>query len=365
MKTHTLKKLSVLVAMLGCSGAALAESAQLNVYNWSEYIAKDTIPSFEKTTGIRVKYDVYDGDDTLQAKLLTGNTGYDIVVPTSNYMARQIDAGIFRKLDKSKIPNLKNLDPNLMKLAAVADPGNQYGVPWAWGTDGIGYNVNKVEAVLGKGAPTDSWALLFEPKYVSKLKSCGVSMLDQAADVFASTLVYMGRDPNSTNAADYEAAFKQLKTIRPYVTQFSSTGYIGDMAGGDICVALGWSGDMGNAKRRAAEAKKPYEIRFSNPKEGGLVWFSMMVVPKDAPHPDAAMQWINHSQDPKVNAQFTNEVFYPTANAAAKPYVVASAGNSGVFPSHEVFKRLTLMKPLPAAILRLENRLWTQFKSNR
>lgn len=356
-------KQTALALLLACGGSAFAN--QLNVYNWPEYIAQGTVPGFEKATGIKVKYDTFDGDDVLQAKLLTGRTGYDIVVPTSNFMAKQIEAGLYRKLDKSKLPNLKHLDPQLMQLVAGADPGNQYGVPWAWGTDGIGYNVNKVQAALGKDAPTNSWALLFDPKYVAKLKGCGVNMVDQAANVFAAALVYQGKDPNSSNPADYQAAYQLLKTIRPYVTQFNSTGYIGELAGGDICVSLAWSGDVGNARRRAQEAKRPYQIQFSNPKEGGLIWFNMMVVPKDAPHPEAALQWINYSQEPKVSAQFTNERFYPTANAAARPLVTAATQHSGVFPSAETFKRLTLMKPLPAQILRLQNRLWTQFKSGR
>jgi putrescine transport system substrate-binding protein len=346
------------------SPAVQAADTELNVYNWSDYIAKDTIPNFEKQSGIKVKYDNYDSDDTLQAKLLAGSSGYDIVVPTSNYMAKQIQAGVYQKLDKSKIPNLANLDPVLMKMIADADPGNQYGVPWAYGTDGVGYNVQAVKKALGDNAPVDSWALVLDPQYLSKLKGCGVSFLDQAVDVFAATLQYMHKDPNSTNPADYQAAFQVLKQVRPYITQFNSSGYINDLVNNDVCVALGWSGDVGIARRRAQEAKRSYEIKFSNPKEGGLLWFDVMVIPKDAPHPEAAMKWINYIEDPKVNAAITNEVFYPTANHAARQFVVpAVAQDTTVYPPEDVLKKMTLMRPMPADILRLENRLWAQLKT--
>ncbi|WP_415913683.1 polyamine ABC transporter substrate-binding protein [Paraburkholderia sp. J63] len=352
--------------MLGALHPATASAAdtQLNVYNWSDYIGKDTIPGFEKESGIKVKYDNYDSDDTLQAKLLAGSSGYDIVVPTSNYMAKQIQAGVYLKLDKSKIPNLSHLDPAIMKMLAEADPGNQYAAPYAYGTDGVGYNVQAVQKALGANAPVDSWALVFDPDNLSKLKSCGVSFLDQAVDVFAATLQYMHKDPNSTNPADYQAAYETLKKVRPYITQFNSSGYINDLANNDICVTFGWSGDVGIAHRRAIESKRPYEIRFSNVKEGGLIWFDSMVIPKDAPHPEAALAWINYIEDPKVNAGITNEVFYPTPNTAARSFVTASVANdASVYPPQDVLTKMTLMKSLPANILRLENRLWAELKT--
>ena len=354
------------VAVLGALQPAPASAAdtQLNVYNWSDYIGKDTIPGFEKQSGIKVKYDNYDSDDTLQAKLLAGSSGYDIVVPTSNYMAKQIQAGVYLKLDKSKIPNLSNLDPTIMKMLADADPGNQYAAPYAYGTDGIGYNVQAVQKALGTNAPVDSWALVFDPDNLSKLKSCGVSFLDQAVDVFAATLQYMHKDPNSTNPADYQAAYDTLKKVRPYITQFNSSGYINDLANNDICVTFGWSGDVGIAHRRALESKRPYDIRFSNVKEGGLIWFDSMVIPKDAPHPEAALAWINYIEDPKVNAGITSEVFYPTPNTAARSFVTASVANdTSVYPPQDVLSKMTLLKSLPANILRLENRLWAQLKT--
>ena len=354
------------VLALAASLSARAGDTNLNVYNWSEYVAKDTVPNFEKQSGIKVRYDSYDSDDTLQTKLLAGSSGYDIVVPTSNYLAQQIQAGVYQKLDKSKLPNLANLDPVLMKMIAKADPGNQYGVPWAYGTDGIGYNVQAVKKALGDKAPVDSWALVFDPAKMAKLKSCGVSFLDQAVDVFAATLQYMGKDPNSTNPADYRAAYEVLKKVRPYITQFNSSGYINDLANNDLCVSFGYSGDVGIAHRRTVEAKRPYEIRFTNPKEGGLLWFDMMVIPKDAPNRDAALKWINYLQDPKVNAGITNAVFYPTANKAARQYVKpAIARDPSVYPADEVLSKMTLLKPMPPEIRRLQNRLWAQLKTGR
>lgn len=330
---------SLLLAL--SSGMALAEENALNIYNWSDYIAKGTVPGFQAQTKIKVKYDVYDGDDTLQAKMLTGNSGYDIVVPTSNYMARQIQAGIYQKLDKSKLPNLKYLDPELMRQVAGADPGNAHAVPWAWGTDGLGYNRTKVEAILGKDAPLDSWEMLFNPKYISRLKGCGVSVLDQANDMFAIALFYLHKDPNSAKPADEQAAYNLLKTIRPYITQFNSSGYINDLANGDVCFAVGWSGDINMARVRAAQAGRKYKVQYMIPKEGAPLWFDSMVIPADAPNPENALKWINYVQNPQVNAQITNEVFYPTVNKAARQYVEPSIANDPtIYPPSSVLKTL-------------------------
>ena len=361
--------MGALAAVVLCAApltAATAKDTQLNVYNWSDYIAKDTISNFEKQSGVKVKYDNYDSDDTLQAKLLTGNSGYDIVVPTSNYAGKQIAAGIFSPLDKSKIPNLKYLDPALMNLVAGADPGNKYVVPWAWGTTGLGYNVTKVQQILGKGAALDSWDILFKPENLSKLKACGVSVLDAPDQVFAATLHYIGKDPMSTTPADYQAAAAVLKKIRPYITQFNSSGYINDMVGGDICFTYGWSGDVVIAKHRAIEAKKAYKIEYYIPKGGAPVWFDVMAIPKDAAHKDAALQWINYIETPQVHAAITNAVYYPSANAEAKKYVDPKIANDpAVYPSADVVKTLFLLKPLPPEIQRLQTRLWTEIKSGR
>jgi len=350
-----------------CSVVSLcSQAAELHVYNWSDYIGDQTIPSFEKKTGIKVKYDVYDGDDTLQAKLLTGKAGYDIVVPTSNYMARQAAAGIYLPLNKALLPNLVNMDPQILKMVTAADPGNKYGVPYAWYTDGLGYNLNQVKAALGDSAPLDSWEMLFEPKYLSKLRSCGVSILDQAPDIFAITLHYLHKDPNSKNPSDYQAAFEALKKIRPYVTQFNSSGYINDLANGDVCFAVGWSGDVGIARRRAADAGKHYQISYVIPKSGAPFSVDMMAIPKDAPNPVAAHQWINHVLEPDIAADITNKVFYPTPNLPARKLVKpAISSDSGIYPSATVLQTLFMLQPLPNDILRLENRLWTQLKTGR
>jgi putrescine transport system substrate-binding protein len=347
MPNPTLKPMLAALLLFAFGVAAQADDKQLNLYNWADYIAKDTVPNFEKESAIQVRYDVYDGDETLQAKLLTGSTGYDVVVPTSNFLARQIEAGIYQKLDKSKLPNLANLDHSLLKLVADADPGNQYAVPWAWGTTGLGYNVTRVKRILGDDAPLDTWDILFKPEYLSRLKSCGVSVLDAPTDVFAVTLHYLGRDPNSENPADYQAAYEALRKIRPYITQFNATSYINDLAGDDICFALSWSGDVSMANHRAREAHKSYEVRYFIP-----------------PHPEAALEWINYIERPEVHAGITNEVFYPNADAAARKFVRPEILNDPtVYPPDSVLKTLFLLKPLPAPIKRLENRLWAQLKS--
>lgn len=363
---------SILCAVFAASLAALATTAtrasaeELNLYNWSDNIADDTVSGFVKLTGIHTRYDVYDGDETLQAKLLAGSSGYDVVVPSSAYAGKQIQAGVYQKLDKSKIPNLANLDPVLMKMVSNADPGNQYTVPWSWGTDGIGYNSTKIAEILGKDAPVDSWALLFDPQYVSRLKQCGVSVLDSPEDAFAVGLIQLHKNPNSTNPADYQAVYQLYRNIRPYITQFNSSGYINDLANDDVCVALAWSGDVAIAKARAEEAHRAYEIRYSIPRGDGILWFDLMAVPKDAPHADAAMQWINYILQPKVSAAITNKVFYPNANAAARSLVKPSiVDNPAIYPDADRLKSLTLQAPLPAEIMRLENRLWAQLKSGR
>ncbi|MGF7190379.1 putrescine transport system substrate-binding protein [Robbsia andropogonis] len=357
--------LGSVVAIAGL-GMALEAHAQttLNVYNWSDYIAKDTVSNFEKQTGIKVRYDNYDSNDTLQAKLLTGNSGYDIVTPTSNYAGRQIAAGMFTPLDKSQLPNLKYLDPALMKLVAGADPGNKYVVPWAYGTTGLGYNVTKARQLLGDKVDLDSWDVFFKPENLSKLKQCGVSVLDAPDQVFAAALHYLNLPTDSTKPEDYQKALALLKTVRPYITQFSSSGYINDMVGGDVCFTLGWSGDITIARHRAEEAKKPFKIQYFIPKGGAPVFFDVMAIPKDAKNKEAALKWINYIETPQVHAAITDTVYYPSANMEARKYVSkAVAEDPAIYPPPDVVKTLFLMKPLPPAILRLQTRLWTELKT--
>ncbi|VWB66978.1 ABC transporter substrate-binding protein [Burkholderia pseudomultivorans] len=350
---------------IACYGAPPARAAEVvNVYNWGNSIGKDTVANFEKATGIKVVYQEFDSNETLQAKLLSGTSGYDVVVPSDIFWARQLQAGIFRKIDKSQVPNYGLLDPEIMKVLSKDDPGNQFGIPWTWGTDGLGINVEKVKAALGNDAPLDSWALLFDPKYAQKLKRCGVSVLDSPVDAFGMAFVYLKKDPNTTNPADYQAAYELLKTVRPYITQFNSSSYINDLAGGDVCLALGWSGDVNSARIAAASAKKPYHIKYVIPTEGSAMWFDMMAIPKDAPHPDAALRFINFVLSEKESANLTNDTSYPSAVPSSRRLVRAEVtSDPAVFPPADVIRKLSLSKPIPPDLMRLQNRLWTRLKT--
>lgn len=348
------------------TSSARAQTKVVNVYNWAEYTARDTISGFEKETGINVRYDVYDSNDTLQAKLLTGESGYDVVVPSTNYAARQIQAGLFRKLEKASMPNLKFLDPEIMALVAKVDPGNEYLVPWGYGTNGLGYNVTKVRAIIGDDAPLGNWDMLFKPENAEKLKSCGISILDEASQVFPAVLHYLGKDPNSSNPDDYKTALQALKKIRPFVRQFSSSGYIDELAAGDLCMVYGYSGDVMIARHRAQVAKKPYAIDYYLPKGGAPVWFDTMAIPKDAAHPAEAMTFINYIETPKVHAAITNATFFPNANAEARKYVNKEvADNPMIYPPADVARTLFVIKPQPLPILRLQTRMWAELKSGR
>lgn len=350
---------------LAVSGA-WARGGVLNVYNWAEYTAPDTISGFVEKTGIQVRYDVYDSNDTLQAKLLTGKSGYDIVVPSTHYAARQLEAGLFQKLDKSQIPNWQHLDPEIMKLLAAVDPGNQYLVPWGYGTNGLGYNITRVREILGDDAPLGSWDMLFNPEYAGQLRGCGIAILDEAAQVFPAALHYLGKDPNSTNPDDYRAAVDLLKQIRPYVRQFSSSGYIDELASGDLCMVYGFSGDVLIARDRAREAGKPYEIDYYLPQGGAPAWFDTMAIPKGAAHVAEAHAFINYIETPQVHAAITNSMFYPNANKTARQYVDPEvAGNAMIYPPDEVAGQLFVIESLPLHVLRVQNRLWAELRSGR
>ncbi|RRJ82880.1 polyamine ABC transporter substrate-binding protein [Aestuariirhabdus litorea] len=357
---------AVVLPALLAAPLAWAE-AQVNVYNWNDYIAEDTIANFEARTGIKVVYDLFDANEVLEAKLLTGNSGYDLVVPSDNFMAKQIQAGIYLPLDKSKIPNLKNLNPKLMaELAEVTDPGNRYGVPYLWGTTGLGYNVDKVKAVLGDDAPVDSWALVFEPRYMEKLAGCGVSFMDSPAEMMPLALTYLGLDPNSLSAGDYEKAAALMQSVRPYITYFHSSKYITDLANGDTCVAVGWSGDVLQAADRAEEAGNGVNVAYSIPLEGAPIWFDLLGIPKDAPNADNAHRLINYLLEPEVMAGIVNYVAYATANDAAIALVdEAIRTDQGIFPPPEVMGKLFIHRPVLRKIERLQTRLWTRLKSGQ
>ncbi len=354
---------TVAVAVAGTSTPAAAEG-DLHFYNWSDYIAEDTIPSFEDKTGIDVTYDVFDSNEVLEAKLLAGTTGYDLVVPTGIFMERQVRAGIFQPLDKDKIPNLKHLNPTLMKYLATLDPGNEHAVIYMWGTTGIGYNVDMVAEHLGEDAPTDSWDLFFKPENLEKLADCGVHVLDAPTELLPIALHYLGLDPSSGDPEDFEKVQALLDPIRPYITKFHSSEYINALANGDICLAIGWSGDVLQASYRAEEADNNVTVNYAIPKEGTLMWFDTLVIPADAPHPDNAHAMINYLLEPQVMAEISNYVAYANANDAAEEYMDPEILNDPrIYPSDEVLERLFPDRATSQAVDRLRTRLWNRFKT--
>ena len=349
------------------SATASAEEEEkiLNIYNWSDYIADDTIANFEKETGIKVRYDVFDSNEILHAKLVAGKTGYDVVVPSSYWAKIQADGGLLRKLDKAQLPNLKNMDPAIQAQLAALDPGNQFLVNWLWGFTTVGINVDKVKAALGgMPMPENAWDLVFKPEYISKLKSCGVSFLDSPTDIIPAALWYLGKPAFSRNQADYGGVAPLLKSIRPYVTLFSSSGYINDMASGSICLALGWSGDINIAKNRAIEGKTGQNIQALIPSTGGVLFFDTMAIPTDAPHPNNALKWINYIMRPEVDASLTNKVFYANPNKESKKFVKPEiANNTTVFVSDADMKKMANPDALTNDIRRTMTRLYTSFKT--
>ena len=317
------------IALLGAGGATLAADPKvLNVYNWSDYIADDTIKNFEKETGIKVNYDNYDTNEVLHAKLVAGKTGYDVVVPGAHFAKTQIEGGLLQKLDRAKLSNWGNLDKGLLEQMATVDPGNQYLVDWLWGYVTVGINTAKVKAALGAPPnplpmPANAWSLVFDPAYAAKLKGCGINFLDSASEVLPVAMLYAGKPPYSKLAADYDAAAKVLKAVRPYVTRFSSSGYINDLASGQLCVVMGFSGDINIARARALEAapKAAPAIEALVPQGGATLFFDSMAIPKDAPHPGNAHLFINYILRPDVAAALTNKVFYANPNAASLKFV--------------------------------------------
>jgi putrescine transport system substrate-binding protein len=356
-------------AMLAGAGLTLVASVQaaptVHIYNWSDYIGESTLADFQKATGIKPVYDVFDSNETLEGKLLAGHTGYDVVVPSNHFLGKQIKAGAFQKLDKSQLPNWKNLDPALLARLEKNDPGNQYAVPYLWGTNGIGYNAEKVKAVLGVDT-IDSWAMLFEPENIKKLSKCGVSFLDSGDEMLPAVLNYMGLSPNSTNEEDYKKAEAKLLAVRPYVTYFNSSKYISDLANGEICVAAGFSGDIFQAKARAAEAGKGVNITYVIPKEGGNLWFDMLAIPRDAANVKEAHAFINYLLKPEVIAQVSDYVGYANPNPAAGALMdQAVRTDAVVYPPQEVLDKLYVNSELPPKVQRLMTRIWTKVKSGK
>ena len=357
--------------LLGAGIARAADPKVLNIYNWSDYIAEDTIKNFEKETGIKVRYDNYDNNEVLHAKLVAGKTGYDIVVPSSHFAKTQIEGGLLQKLDRSKLTNWGNLDKGLLEQLAKLDPGNQYLVDWLWGYVTVGINVTKVKAALGDmPMPDNAWSLLFDPKYVSKLKSCGVSVLDSASEVMPAALHYIGKPPYSREPADYAEAATMLKAIRPYVTRFSSSGYIEEMAGGGICLVLGYSGDINIARSRADDAKKkpkvPVVIEALIPRTGATLFFDTMAIPKDAKNVENAHLFINYILRPEVHASLTNKVFYANPNAASLKFVKKEvAENKSIFLDAAATKTMLAPDALPQEARKVQTRTFSNFKTGK
>ena len=345
--------------------AAKPEDKVLFVYNWSDYIGETTIADFEAKTGIKVTYDVFDSNEVLETKLLAGRTGYDVVVPSASFLERQIKAGVFLKLDKSKLPNLANMDPEIAKRIALHDPGNDHAINFLWGTTGIGYNPDKVKAALGTDT-IDSWASIFEPENAKKLAKCGISMLDAPSEVMDSVLIYLGRDPNSEKAEDLAAAEAQLMKVRDYVKYFHSSQYINDLATGEICVALGWSGDVLQARDRGSEAETPVNVAYAVPKEGAIIWFDMLAIPADAPHPNNAHEFLNFIMEPAVIAGVSNYVAYANGNSASFQLVDESVRTDpSVYPPEEVKQKLHAHLAESQEFSRDLNRAWTTVRTGQ
>jgi putrescine transport system substrate-binding protein len=341
------------------------EEKILNIYNWSDYLAEDTIPNFEKETGIKVRYDIFDSNEILHAKMIAKNTGYDIVVPSSNWGKMQMDGGLLQKLDKSKIPNLKNLDPNILAQMAQLDPGNQYLVDWLWSYTTVGINVDKVKTALGDmPMPENTWDLVFDPKYTAKLKSCGISVLDAPSEVFPIALRYVKKPEFSLVADDYKVAFDMLMKVRPDIKRFNSGGQIEDLASGNICVALGWAGDFNLARKRSIENKSEQNIEALVTKMGGYMFMDTMAIPADAKHPGNAHKFIDYILRPQVHAGLTNAVTYANPNKAATEFVNPEIrNNKTIFLPEADVKNLIPPGNVDNATRRVMTRLYTQFKT--
>jgi putrescine transport system substrate-binding protein len=362
----------VLLAALGCSrpqahGAAGHASSErvLNVYNWSDYIQPTVVADFEKEYGIHVNYDVFDSNEILETKLLTGHTNYDIVVPSGAFLERQLQADVYRKLDKSLLPNLKNVDPEVARAEAIYDPGNQYSVDYTWITSGVGYNSAEIKARM-PDAPVDSWRMLFDPAIVSKFQDCGVSILDAPSEVVATVLILLGRNPNSNSPQDLNAAESVLRAMRSYVRYVDSSRYIDNLANADICLAMGWSGDIKQGHDRAAEAGKGVDLAYTIPREGAIANYDVLAIPADAPHVRSAHLFINYLLRPEIAARNSNLIKYANSvSVSLQPLDAGVRNDPGVYPPPEVRARLTPERARPPDYQRLLTRMWTRFKTGK
>jgi putrescine transport system substrate-binding protein len=360
--------LVVLLAACGGPGGSGDRSDEkvVNLYNWADYMDPSVIQDFEKEYGIHVNYDVYDSDEILETKLLAGHSTYDIVVPSAYFLEHEIAAGVYQKLDKSKLPNLKNIDPEVSAGLAAYDPGNQYAVGYMWlSTTGIGYNVTEIRSRL-PDAPVDSWRMFFDPQVLSKFKDCGVAMLDAPINVVGAALAYLGRDPNSESPQDLAAVEKLLLAVRPYIRSVNSAQYYGDLANGDLCLVLGWSGDIVLSRARAQEAGKKVQLAFSIPREGTVSNFDVLAIPAAAAHPQNAHLFINYLLRPQVAARNTNNIMYAnSAITASRPWLTeALRDDPAVYPPREVRDKLVPSRAKSPQYTRLLMHMWTRFKSH-
>lgn len=359
MKTHLLTMTAGAALM-----ASLAHAEEVRVYNWSDYIDEELLTKFEEETGIDLIYDVFDSNELLETKMLAGGSGYDVVVPSGTFLQRQIQAGSFQKLDKSKLPNLGNMWDVVEQRTAQYDPGNDYSINYMWGTTGIGVNVGKVQEILGPDAPIDSWELIFNPDNISKLAECGVHMLDAPAEMIPAALKYIGENPDSHDPDVIAKTEPVFMAIRPHIQKFHSSEYINALANGDICVAVGWSGDILQARDRAAEADNGVEVAYNAPKEGAQMWFDQMAIPVDAPNPDAAHKFLNFIMDAENMAAASNYVYYANGNEASKDYLIEDViGDPAIYPSEEALNNLFTTTPWDPRVQRTVTRLWTKIKS--
>jgi putrescine transport system substrate-binding protein len=349
--------------LAACAGGSTANEPVLNVYNWSDYVAPGVIEDFAREYGIKVNYDVFDSNEVLETKMLMGHSNFDVVVPSGPFLQRQVAAGVYRKLDKALLPNLKYLDPEVARESAVYNPGNAYGVDYMWITSGPGYNVARIRERM-PDAPVDSLRMIFDPAVVSKFADCGVSMLDTPTEMLGAVLLYLGRDPNSESPADLKAAEQALLAIRPYIRYVHSSRYIDDLANGEICLAMGWSGDVKQAHDRAVEAGRGIELAYRIPREGAMRNFDMVAIPADAPHPKNAQLFINFLLRPDIAARNTNFLKYANGDDPAVEQLQSAVRNDpGIYPPPQVRAKLVPELAKTSQFTRLLNRMWTRFKT--
>jgi putrescine transport system substrate-binding protein len=357
---------ALIPALAGTAPATAQSERVVNVYNWSDYIDSKVLEDFTKETGIKVQYDTFDANETLETKLLAGKSGYDVVVPTAYFLERQIKGGVFQKLDTSKLKNLVNVWPDIAKRLAVYDPGNEFAVNYMWGTTGIGYNVKAMRERLGPGGRIDSWDIVFKPENLAKFRDCGIHMLDSADDIVPAALHFLGLNPNSNDPKDLDKAGELLMKIRPSVRKFHSSEYLNALAGGEICLVVGWSGDIKQSQKRAVEARNGVEIGYAIPKEGAQMFFDNLAIPKDAKHVAEAHAFIDYLLRPEVAARNTNLVAYANGNLASQKFIDKSVlEDKNIYPDAATMDRLYTVNARDQKSQRLVNRLWTKIKTGR